>query len=281
MTREEREQKINNRIKEHYKYLENWLTENEHSCKIFGLFLQGSQNYNLDEYSDDYMSDIDTKAIVIPSTNDLIHGIEYSRTIVLPNNEHIDLKDIRTMFTMFRKQNTSYLELLFTDFKIINKKYTRWWESIYLDRERIARLDPARHALALMGSAHNKFKAMTHVSPHSEDKIEKFGYDPKELCHLIRYHSELNRYIDNKGKSYKEYLLGENKEVDEYLMRVKKGIEYTAEEAIELANKLDKEIKVITDSFVATNPKKDIQIDQLLNDVLEATVRYNIRLELK
>ena len=139
MTREEREQKINNRIKEHYKYLENWLTENEHSCKIFGLFLQGSQNYNLDEYSDDYMSDIDTKAIVIPSTNDLIHVIEYSRTIVLPNNEHIDLKDIRTMFTMFRKQNTSYLELLFTDFKIINKKYIRWWESIYLDRERIAR----------------------------------------------------------------------------------------------------------------------------------------------
>ena len=70
-------------------------------------------------------------------------------------------------------------------------------------------------------------------------------------------------------------------EDDEYLMRVKKGIEYTAEEAIELANKLDKEIKVITDSFVATNPKKDIEIDQLLTDVLEATVRYNIRLELK
>ena len=275
-----REEKIMARVAEHYAELEKRIRDNEWGCKIFGIFLQGSQNYGLDETSDDYQSDIDTKAIVIPSTNDLIHGVRYSKTLVLDNNEHIDVKDIQTMFEMFRKQNTSYLELLFTDFKIINKKYNRWWESIYLDRERIARLDPARHALALMGSAHNKFKAMTHTSPHSEEKIKKFGYDPKELCHLIRYHSELRRYIANEGQSYKDYLLGENHDRDLYLMRVKKGLEYEAESAIALATKLDEEVKVMADNFVATKPKRDVEIDQLLNDVLEATVRYNIRLEL-
>lgn len=274
-----REEKIMTRVREHYKELEKRIKENGWGCKIFGLFLQGSQNYNLDEYSDDYQSDVDTKAIVIPSINDLIHGVRYSTTLVLDNNEHIDVKDIQTMFEMFRKQNTSYLELLFTDFKIINKKYIRWWESIYLDRERIARLDPARHALALMGSAHNKFKAMTHTSPHSEEKIAKFGYDPKELCHLIRYHSELSRYIANEGSSYKDYLLGENHDRNLYLMRVKKGIEYNADDAIALATKLDEEIKTMADNFVATKPKRDTEIDQLLVDVLEATVRYSVRLE--
>ena len=48
----------------------------------------------------------------------------------------------------------------------------------------------------------------------------------------------------------------------------------------QLAGEIDEDIKVMADNFVATKPKRDVEIDQLLNDVLEATVRYNIRLEL-
>lgn len=48
---------------------------------------------------------------------------------------------------------------------------------------------------------YSKYKALCHPAPHSAAIIEKLGYDPKELCHIIRYHDELFRYVEDiKGK---------------------------------------------------------------------------------
>jgi uncharacterized protein YggL (DUF469 family) len=53
----DREKRIRQRIKEHY----------DEVCslgfEVVAIFLQGSQNYNCDEYTDEYQSDIDTKCI--------------------------------------------------------------------------------------------------------------------------------------------------------------------------------------------------------------------------
>ena len=75
---------------------------NEHLISVLeskkewvGLFLQGSQNYNLDYEG----SDIDTKVIVLPSFEDFVlmrKPISY--THIMENNEHVDFKDIRLMF---------------------------------------------------------------------------------------------------------------------------------------------------------------------------------------
>lgn len=40
--------------------------------KVLVLFLQGSQNYGLDIYDDDYKSDIDAKAIVLPTLRNIV-----------------------------------------------------------------------------------------------------------------------------------------------------------------------------------------------------------------
>ena len=110
-----RKEKIMNRLQEHYNYLISL------GYEVVCLCLQGSQNYNLDEYSEEYMSDIDTKAIVLPCIDDFIMAASpVSTTIIMDNNEHIDVKDIRIMFDMFKKMNISYIELLYTEFKIIN-----------------------------------------------------------------------------------------------------------------------------------------------------------------
>lgn len=98
-------------IEEKYNYLQNL------GYKVIAIYLQGSQNYGLDVYDDDYKSDIDAKAIVIPKLEDIILNKKpVSTTIVMDNNEHIDVKDIRVMKDMFIKQNLSYLELLYTDY---------------------------------------------------------------------------------------------------------------------------------------------------------------------
>ena len=64
MNKDERDNYIFDKIYEHF----------EEACsighEIFGVFLQGSQNYNLDIYNSEYKSDVDTKAIILPSFDD-------------------------------------------------------------------------------------------------------------------------------------------------------------------------------------------------------------------
>ena len=42
--------------------------------EVVYLALQGSQNYELDEYSEEYQSDIDTKCIILPTLDDIVCG---------------------------------------------------------------------------------------------------------------------------------------------------------------------------------------------------------------
>ena len=88
--------------------------------KVIYIALQGSQNYNL-EYED---SDIDSKVIVTPNLRDVVENRKpVSTTHVCDNDEHIDLKDIRLMFDCFKKQNINFIEILFTDYHIIQSDY--------------------------------------------------------------------------------------------------------------------------------------------------------------
>lgn len=84
---EQKRQKIMARMREHL------VPVLEH-CRggWVGLFLQGSQNYNLDYEG----SDIDTKAIMLPSFSDFVLNAKpLSTTHIMENNEHVDFKDIR------------------------------------------------------------------------------------------------------------------------------------------------------------------------------------------
>ena len=108
-------EKIMKRVQEHYEYLQSLGYEVVCTC------LQGSQNYGLDEYSEDYCSDIDTKSIVLPKLKDFIMAYPpASKVEVMSNDEHAEVKDIRIMFEMFRKMNLSYIELLYSKYIYIN-----------------------------------------------------------------------------------------------------------------------------------------------------------------
>ena len=104
----DKDEKIMKRVQEHCDYLQ------QKGYEIVFLALQGSQNYKLDVYDDDYMSDVDTKAVVLPSFEDFVYNRRpVSETIVLENNEHIDVKDVRPMFENYKKQNINFVETLF------------------------------------------------------------------------------------------------------------------------------------------------------------------------
>lgn len=104
---------------------------------LMGVFLYGSQNYGIQTSN----SDIDAKAIIIPS---LINIAALKKPISKEyhyNDAHIEVKDIRLMIEMFYKQNMNFLEILFTDYYLINPEYKTDWETILSYRDKLAYFD--------------------------------------------------------------------------------------------------------------------------------------------
>lgn len=257
---------IMKRLQEHYDFIKN-------DYEVVGLFLQGSQNYGLDEYSDDYTSDIDSKAIIIPTFEDFILGKEpVSKTIVLDNNEHVDVKDIRVMFTMFKKANISYIELLYTSYYIVNDKYKDIVS--YLRSIRNDIIDYPRLFKAIYGMTLEKRKALCHPYPTTKWKIDKWGYDGKQLCHLMRLYFLLCD-LDTRGELTKDVYYPAQ-DIAEDLMIVKKN---------KLGAPLDMVIKTADDFCQWTKELVDLMIEkeweepkmELLDELLIKVLRMYFR----
>ncbi len=209
-----REEKIMKRVQEHYDYLQ------ENGYEIVFLALQGSQNYGLDVYDENYMSDIDTKAVVLPSFEDFVYNKQpVSKTVVLENNEHIDVKDVREMFETYKKQNVNYIETLFSKFRIVNDKYKDIVQILFDNAEEIAHINFNQALRCMAGMSKEKLKALTHPYPTIVDKIEKYGYDPKQLHHICRMNDFIKKYA--KGMPYKDCLVPDCKDD---LINIKKGV---------------------------------------------------------
>lgn len=235
----DREEKIMKRVLEHYDYLQ------EKGYEIVFLALQGSQNYGLDVYDDDYMSDVDTKAVILPSFEDFVYNREpVSKTIVLENNEHIDVKDVRVMFETYKKQNINFIETLFSKFKIINPKYVKLVKPLFQYREDIAHINMNQALRCMAGMSMEKLKALEHPYPTIKDKIDKYGYDPKQLHHIFRMNDFIKKYVSKQ--KYENCLIPDNKE---FLMNVKKGM-LSLEEARTLSVEIDNDTKRIKNEKV-------------------------------
>ncbi len=252
---------------------ENYNTVVDMGYEVVGIFLQGSQNYNL-SYED---SDIDCKAILLPSFNDFVLNNKLiSTTHVLENNEHVDLKDIRLMFDCFKKQNINFVEILFTKYKVINPKYESLLQPLLDSREKIARYNNYASVNCISGMSMEKYKALEHPYPSLIDKIEKFGYDGKQLSHQLRLLEFIVRYIN--GEKYADCLISKQRE---YLIRVKCNKEYSLDEARIVVKETLEKINKIKNNYMQTHDLViDKEVESLLNSVLVNIIKHNFISEL-
>ncbi|MBQ8806117.1 MAG: nucleotidyltransferase domain-containing protein [Bacteroidaceae bacterium] len=201
----------------------------EMGYEVMAVFLQGSQNYGLDYEG----SDIDTKAIVLPRFKDMVTGVApVSMTHVLPSDEHIDIKDIRMMFDVWKRQNINFLEVLYTPYAWINTKYAQEIYALYENRDAIAHANPNTLMKCIYGVMDQKYHALTHPYPACAEEIEQFGYASKQLHHLLRGKQFMERIA--AGENFGDALLANDVP---YLVSVKAtpGM-YTLQEAQELAD---------------------------------------------
>ena len=245
--------------------------------RIVGVFLQGSQNYGLDYEG----SDIDTKCIVLPTLEDLIFNRKpVSTTHVLPNEEHLDLKDVRLYFQTFRKQNLNFMEILFTKYKIVNPTYEPMWNRLIENNEQIARYNPVGAVKTMKGIALEKYHALEHRYPSKVELIDTWGYDGKQLSHLIRIDEYLARYI--AGEPYADCLITKKPEL---LIAAKDmtNPKFTLEEARTIAGLHLGAVTHTADNFVAAHKDEpvDWHVDVLLDDVQRDIVKLGIELEMQ
>jgi len=242
--------------------------------KVAAIFLQGSQNYGLETD----LSDVDTKAITLPSLHSVIRNDKRtSSTLVLPNNEHCDVKDIVLMYECFTKSNINFLEILFTEFTIINPFYQKEIADLRSHAEEIAQYDYKRLVNSIIGMACEKRKALTHPYPATIEKIEKYGYDGKQLHHILRLHEFLER-ID-AGESFRNCLKSEQASM---LNQLKVDPPYSIDEAIYMADfAVGCLRKIRDDSLRYKTATQNRAAKEFLDNSLYGIMEKSIKQELK
>ena len=259
--------KIETRLKSDFDYVSSL------GYNVLGVFLQGSQNYSL-SYSG---SDIDTKAILIPSFEDFVLNRKpVSTTLILPSNEHIDIKDIRLMHDCFRKQNINFIEILFTRYKYINPEYVTIYQPMLDNAERIAHYNNYAAVNCIAGMVFEKRKALCHPYEGLISKIEKYGYDNKQLHHIVRCEEFLRRYIS--GVPYADCLIPTD---PQHLIDIKVSYIYSLKEACELADRLEAATKETKQAYMDTHDVViDREVETIMNDVLINVLKHAFKKEI-
>lgn len=153
---------------------------------VLGVFLYGSWNYNTNTPD----SDVDTKCILIPNL--------YSLAIKPYEVKHLHIDDevcecmtIMHMVANWKKQNVNFVEIMFTDYCIVNPLYRELWEELFplVDREKVARYD-LRQAI----------HSMVHQAIHT---LKENPEDPKKIMNGLRIARTLENILDT-DMSYRD-----------------------------------------------------------------------------
>lgn len=248
--------------------------------KVLGVFLQGSWNYG-DALCDE-QSDVDTKCIVLPSFEDVcLNEKPVSCTHILENGEHLDAKDLRLYMDCFRKQNINFVEVLFTEYKVVNSKYEKQWARLVEAREQVGRYDIKRALNCMTGMVYEKDKALTHPYPTLVEKLEKYGYDGKQLSHSFRMYYFMGMYL-SEAVPYENCLKLRSTKMLEKLRKIKRNEMGDLDWAVAKSKWLCEVTKSMKDHWIEKHPdyQPDKEVDKLFNDVVVECMRISFKGEL-
>ena len=188
------------RVREHYEIAKSIFPED----LIVGVFLYGSQNYNMA----DEQSDVDTKVLVVPSLADAVCA---RRPVAFEhpceNGENINFVDVREFVHQALKQNPNTLELLFTEYYVLNPVFKGVWFDIWRHREEVARINP-----------HKAVDTMRHMANKEYHHMKKNGFNHKKLATMTRLEKAISDYMF--GVKYENILKSDQAD---FFLRMKRG----------------------------------------------------------
>lgn len=243
------------RLNVHYNFAKEKFGEDN----IIGLFLVGSQNYGTDVET----SDVDTKLIIAPTLSDIYAGNPCkNKTYKIPDSkDQMTVKDIRSFLSELRKQNINIVEVLFTNYYIINLIYKNSWQQLIDNKEIIAHYNLIAAVKATKGIAFDCYGRLY----NEEGKV-----NPKQTANLVRLEYFLKQYIN--GKSYVDCIQPKG-ETLEYIKQIRAGKLGNSALSI-IAESNMNAIKALADAYVQ-NPNLNIdnpEVDKLFADICKEII---------
>jgi hypothetical protein len=147
---------------------------------------------------------------------------------------------------------------------------------MFNNNERIAHYNNYASVNCIAGMVYEKHKAMEHPYPTLKDKIEKYGYDNKQLHHILRCEEFLKRYIN--GVPYAECLIPTD---PRHLIDIKAEYIYSLEQAREIANLCESIVKDIKQKYMDNNSLViDKEVDDIMNNILIEVLKFSFKKEI-
>ena len=229
---------------------------------VLGIFLYGSQNYNLATNSD-----VDTVAIIVPTFSDLCLRSPISKELNI-DEEHCNVKDIREYMKMIKKQNINFTETLFTEYCWVNPKYKTIWDLFTSQKNNLVQIDPDRAIISAYHQAENTFKQL-------------LNFEDNDIVHDCKKFVNTYRLIDFCYKFYngKDFLsciqqTGKNRE---RLLKIKAGSPLIYKELGSLKSYMDYvRDNIIYSDKKLTNNEMTRTMDLFINSIIVFVIRKNI-----
>lgn len=131
--------------------------------------LYGSQNYNLSDEN----SDIDVKALVLPSARQLLTGAKVSKVYDVEYGQ-VEIKDVMEYARIAAKGNPAFLEIFHTEYWVGDEDLRELMQTISVNKR------------AAMGMMHQKYEAIVKGLPKTNEYVLQGLYDPKQYHHIVR-----------------------------------------------------------------------------------------------
>lgn len=158
---------------------------------VLYIGLYGSQNY----LADNKESDFDAKAIISLSVEDLLKKNTVSEIFEFEGKGQVEIKDIISYTKLVEKGNHSFLEPIETNYFIGNK----FLRSLYLKKS-------TPNLRGVLGNMQNKYDNLKHRHPSRKNIIDRYGYDPKQLHHLLRLYLLLEENLNMSSEEQLSFL---------------------------------------------------------------------------
>lgn len=219
--------------------------------QILGIFVYGSQNYGLATQN----SDIDTKAVIIPTIEDLaLHPVK-TKTLIFDNGEHCEIMDIMHLVANYKKQNINFIETLFTSYYWVNPLYEEIWNKYFIAyREDIALYNPQYTLKSICGQAIYTLK---------QDKL-----NGKKVGNGIRLQYFLIKYFDKNTINYLDCIQPTEDIKNEILIIKNRQLRFE-----DKANELISWFEEISKLQVKNNDKNKDNIDYIMNKGIMNLIR--------
>lgn len=150
---------------------------------VIGVYLKGSQNYNLEDKD----SDVDATAVVIPTFGDLLTKKQMSKKYKF-NTGEVLVNDLYRFVELCCTGNIGWIEMINTDYYVGDK--IPFISEYLVNPDTIVRM------------CKEKLAALSKRYESKIPLIEKFGFDPKQLHHIIRLAGTLAVSIGGDIKSH-------------------------------------------------------------------------------